>query len=157
MWTICSENEGPRRSDLAAVGEPRHRSAITCLAFVARARRLNRSWRKPSGTRNSIQANTHASSERPDFVFPRARVAVFCDSHFWHGYRWREKQKEIKRNRDFWLTKIQGNIKRDREVNRQLQQGGWIVIRFWEHQILRSVDRCVSKIKQVLAARRVGV
>ena len=93
---------------------------------------------------------------RPDFVFPRARVAVFCDSHFWHGYRWKEKRTEIKRNRDFWLTKIEGNIKRDREVNRQLREAGWVVIRFWEHQIVRSVDRCVSKIEQVLAARRVG-
>src|SRR5439155_10605691 len=41
----------------------------------------------------------------PDFLFPRARVVVFCDSHFWHGYKWKEKHKELERNRDFWMRK----------------------------------------------------
>jgi DNA mismatch endonuclease Vsr len=91
---------------------------------------------------------------RPDFVFTRARVAIFCDSHFWHGYRWRLKKRELRRNRSFWLKKISGNIRRDRLVNRTLRQDGWTVLRFWEHQILRFPERCAARVKEALAAEQ---
>lgn len=91
---------------------------------------------------------------RPDFAFMRQRVAVFCDSHFWHGYRWAEKKEELRRNRNFWITKIQANIKRDREVNRVLRAEGWTVVRFWEHEIKQAPERCVQKVLKVLARRR---
>jgi len=93
---------------------------------------------------------------RPDFGFPAERVAVFCDSHFWHGYKWKEKSKEIKRNRRFWVQKIEGNMRRDRFVNRSLRAGGWRVIRFWEDQILKSTDKCVRKVMDVLNPGRGG-
>jgi DNA mismatch endonuclease Vsr len=94
---------------------------------------------------------------RPDFVFPRARIAVFCDSHFWHGYRWAIKKKEIKKNRGFWLPKILSNMRRDRTVNRRLRAEGWTVLRFWEHRILNSTDRCVAKIKAAIDMRKVRI
>jgi len=92
---------------------------------------------------------------RPDFVFPRSRVALFCDSHFWHGYNWKVKQQEIRRNRVFWVPKILGNIRRDRLVNRSLRQEGWTVLRFWEHQILRTPERCAARVKQALSNMRI--
>jgi DNA mismatch endonuclease, patch repair protein len=91
---------------------------------------------------------------KPDFLFPEQKVAVFCDSHFWHGYQWRKKKNGLKRNRHFWLSKIQGNIKRDHFVNRTLRQSGWKVLRFWEHQILGAADACVSKIKEAIAIQK---
>lgn len=87
---------------------------------------------------------------RPDFVFRRAKIAIFCDSHFWHGYRWKTKKRELRRNRSFWLSKIEGNIRRDRFVTRQLRRGGWTVLRFWEHQILRSPDNCATHVRNAL-------
>jgi DNA mismatch endonuclease Vsr len=87
---------------------------------------------------------------RPDFAFAAERVAIFCDSHFWHGYKWKEKSKEIRRNRDFWLNKIESNMKRDRFVNRSLRASGWQVLRFWEHQILHSTSTCVRKVVSTL-------
>jgi DNA mismatch endonuclease Vsr len=90
---------------------------------------------------------------KPDFSFPKHRVAVFCDSHFWHGYQWKKRRRELKRNRRFWVLKIVGNMKRDRLVNRKLRQSGWKVLRFWEHQISVSADACVLKIKQAIAAQ----
>lgn len=91
---------------------------------------------------------------RPDFVFPHLKIAIFCDSHFWHGYRWRIKQKELRRNRAFWLSKILSNIRRDRLVNRHLQRRGWKVLRFWEHQIMKSAEECLATIKLAVAQRR---
>jgi len=108
-------------------------------------------------TRSNMHAKKHAKMfGRPDFVFPRARVAVFCDSHFWHGYRWAIKEKEIHRNRDFWIPKILANMRRDRTVNRRLRREGWTVLRFWEHLILQSADRCVAKIKCAMDVRKSG-
>jgi DNA mismatch endonuclease (patch repair protein) len=91
---------------------------------------------------------------RPDFVFRRAKVAVFCDSHFWHGFNWKIKKRELLRNRAFWVAKISANIRRDRLVNRRLRKNGWNVVRFWEHQILRSPERCAAKVKEAITMRR---
>jgi DNA mismatch endonuclease Vsr len=91
---------------------------------------------------------------RPDFVLPRMKIAIFCDSHFWHGYRWKTKQREIRRNRAFWVHKILGNMRRDRIVNRRLRRDGWIVLRFWEHQILRSSEACLLKVKRAVSERK---
>lgn len=105
--------------------------------------------------RARLRAKKHADMfGRPDFVFPRAKVVVFCDSHFWHGYRWTIKKKEIRRNREFWIPKILANMRRDRTVNRRLRAEGWMVLRFWEHHILQSADRCVAKIKDALDVRK---
>jgi DNA mismatch endonuclease Vsr len=94
---------------------------------------------------------------RPDFVFPRKRVAIFCDSHFWHGYNWKVRKQEIRRNRLFWVPKILSNIRRDRLVNRRLREEGWAVLRFWEHQILGTPERCAALVKQTLMGRKTRV
>src|SRR5713226_6179100 len=71
----------------------------------------------------------------PDFAFKEHKIVIFCDSHFWHGYKWSAKKAEIKTNRRFWIEKIETNIARDRVVNRILRGRGWTVFRFWEHDI----------------------
>jgi DNA mismatch endonuclease Vsr len=86
----------------------------------------------------------------PDFAFVAERVAIFCDSHFWHGYKWKERSKDLKRNRQFWVNKIESNMRRDRFVTRSLRGSGWRVLRFWEHQILHSTSKCVRKVVAVL-------
>lgn len=58
---------------------------------------------------------------RPDFAFPPEKIAVLCDSHFWHGFKWKEK-KEIRRNKLFWISKISANIRRDKQDNEQLKK-----------------------------------
>ncbi len=87
----------------------------------------------------------------PDIAFPSKRVAIFCDSEFWHGYDWENYKKyAFKSNRSFWIAKIERNIRRDKEVNNFLSSAGWTVIRFWGKEIQKNVDECVKKIKEVL-------
>ena len=89
---------------------------------------------------------------KPDFAFPKSKVAVFCDSHFWHGYRWEEQAKsELRKNREFWVAKIERNIQRDREIEELLQQQGWVVLRFWEHEINRNTDDCVEHVRSAIS------
>lgn len=94
---------------------------------------------------------------KPDFVLSEYRIALFADSHFWHGYHWRAAKKQIKVNRDFWVPKIEKNIKRDKEVNKELRRLGWQVVRCWEHEIKRNPEKCLNKIeKVVVSAKRVN-
>ena len=72
---------------------------------------------------------------KPDIVFIRKKIAVFCDSEFWHGYDWENHKNDIKSRRDFWIPKIERNMERDREVTERLKAEGWTVIRFWGEQI----------------------
>src|ERR1041384_5931609 len=68
---------------------------------------------------------------KPDFIFPKRRIAVFVDGEFWHGHR--TKSEIPASNREFWSAKIERNRRRDRLVNRTLRTRGWTVIRIWQH------------------------
>ncbi|WP_245900260.1 very short patch repair endonuclease [Geodermatophilus normandii] len=67
-----------------------------------------------------------------DLLFPRRRIAVFLDGCFWH--RCPEHFQMPAANRAYWGPKIDRNVERDRETNRQLFDAGWQVLRFWEHE-----------------------
>lgn len=81
---------------------------------------------------------------KPDIAITKYRIAVFCDSEFWHGYDWENRSQLIKSNREYWIPKIERNMERDQKVNAALQQEGWTVIRFWERQIRKQLDNCVD-------------
>lgn len=68
---------------------------------------------------------------RADIVFVRARVAVFVDGCFWHGCP--KHGTWPKANADFWRNKIETNRQRDADTDRRLEEAGWLVLRFWEH------------------------
>ena len=84
----------------------------------------------------------------PDIVFPSKKVAVFIDGDFWHGYNWEKLKPKLKN--EFWVNKILRNMQRDKEVNEELKKMGWKVIRIWEHELRKDVNKCVKKIKRVL-------
>ena len=83
---------------------------------------------------------------KPDLTFKKLKIAVFADSEFWHGKNWSERKKEHKSNVAFWLFKIERNIERDKEVNKQLKSSGWKVLRFWGKDIENKLQFCVNKI-----------
>lgn len=79
----------------------------------------------------------------PDLVFPKAKVAVFIDGDFWHGYRLPSWENKLS---PFWRDKIRTNRKRDNRNFRKLRAMGWVVIRIWQHQIERNLQDCIEKI-----------
>jgi DNA mismatch endonuclease (patch repair protein) len=133
------------------------RSAPGSLTLVEAA---EGSWASSSGTRASMRANRSRDTRpelalrravhrlglryrvavRPvptvrrtaDLVFVRAKVAVFLDGCFWHGCP--VHHTVAKRNAEFWAEKVARNKARDRDTDRRLQEGGWLVIRVWEHE-----------------------
>lgn len=87
---------------------------------------------------------------KPDIVLTKYKIAIFCDSEFWHGYDWETRKNDIKSNKEFWIKKIEGNIKRDETVNKILKEQGWKVVRFWGKEILKNPDECVKKIEDLI-------
>lgn len=87
---------------------------------------------------------------KPDIVFIGKKVAVFCDSEFWHGYNWEERKADFKTNQEFWIPKIERNMQRDIEVNEALTADGWIVLRFWGREIKKETSACADKIERAL-------
>lgn len=77
---------------------------------------------------------------KPDIALTKYKVAVFIDGEFWHGYDWENYKKHIKSNRDYWIPKIERNMKRDQEVNAKLKEMGWTVLRFWSKQVLKNPE-----------------
>lgn len=102
-------------------------------ALWAAGFRYRKNYRKLQGT--------------PDFVLVKHRIAIFCDSAFWHGYRnMTTKIHRFKSNKEFWTNKIVRNIQRDKEVNIALRKQGWKVIRFWDFQINNQIEECVERV-----------
>ena len=86
----------------------------------------------------------------PDIAFLGRKVAVFCDSEFWHGHDWERRKHDIKSNRDFWVPKIEQNMKRDMTVNAELKDRGYTVLRFWGREIEQNVSLCADRICEFL-------
>ncbi len=91
---------------------------------------------------------------KPDIAITKYKIAVFCDSDYWHGYDWENRSQRIKSNRDYWVPKIERNMERDREVTSALQSEGWLVLRFWEWQIRKQLDECVKIVLQSIETRK---
>lgn len=87
---------------------------------------------------------------KPDVVFTKAKVAVFIDGDFWHGYRFPSWEHKVS---DFWKQKINKNRERDRKNHKKLKEMGWTVIRLWQHDLERDFQECIEKI--VAAVRNV--
>ena len=92
---------------------------------------------------------------KPDIAFIGKKVVVFCDSEFFHGFDWENKQNEIKSNRDFWILKIEKNMHRDIEVTQKLRSEGWTVLRFWGKDIKNNLQSCADIIEQTLHSEEV--
>ena len=82
---------------------------------------------------------------KPDFVFPKQKVALFVDGCFWHGCP--KHSNMPKNNRIFWRKKLEGNKVRDQFVKQELKRLGWKVVRVWEHE-LKNPNKVAKKIRK---------
>lgn len=87
---------------------------------------------------------------KPDIAITKYKIAIFCDGEFWHGKDWEGKRQRIKNNRGYWLSKIEKNISRDNENDKQLHYLGWLAMRFWSKDITKNVASCVGDVKRAI-------
>lgn len=88
----------------------------------------------------------HYCKEKIDVAFPKEKIAIFVDGCFWHscpihGHKPRS-------NIDYWGKKLEKNIERSRAKDRRLTEEGWIILHFWEHEILTDLESCVRYIER---------
>ena len=104
------------------------------------------------------RVNDKALPGKPDIVFSKARIVVFCDGDYWHGHNWALRgyaslDEELARYGEYWRTKIRKNVERDKKNNQLLSEAGWLVIRFWGSDIKADVDTCADQVQQAYIDR----
>jgi len=103
-------------------------------------------WRRGLRYRKNVK-NIYG---KPDIAFLSEKVAVFCDSEFWHGFDWENRKNDFKKNREYWIPKIERNMHRDKKVNEQLAAEGWTVLRFWGEDIRKHVEKCADIVENAV-------
>ena len=81
---------------------------------------------------------------KPDIVFTRKKVVVFVDGCFWHKCPVCFRPPET--NAEFWDEKLQKNVERDLKVTKELEDLGWTVLRFWEHEVKKTPEDVLARI-----------
>ena len=91
----------------------------------------------------------------PDIVLTRYKIAIFCDSEFFHGKDWDELRLRLENgsNSSYWVKKISRNIERDSRNDRSLKAVDWTVLRFWGKDIMKHTDECIRTIEETIFIR----
>ncbi|MBM6972100.1 very short patch repair endonuclease [Mordavella massiliensis] len=110
-------------------------------------------WNK----RYRYRKNYKALPGRPDIALTKYKIAIFCDSEFFHGKDWDilKPRLEKGKNSDYWVKKIERNKQRDIEKDQALQYLGWTVIHFWGKDILKNPEECVRVIEEVIFEQKI--
>lgn len=90
---------------------------------------------------------------KPDIALTKYKIAIFCDGEFFHGKDWDVLRVKLLKsdNGNFWIEKIERNMKRDDEVNKALLFLGWTVLRFWGTDIKKYTDECIRAVEESIA------
>ena len=94
----------------------------------------------------------------PDIALTKYKIAIFCDSEFFHGKDWEVLKGKLQngKNPDYWIKKIERNIERDQEKDQKLIAEGWTVIHFWGKEILKNTDECIKVIEETIFDMQIG-
>ena len=86
----------------------------------------------------------------PDIAIIKYRIAIFCDSEFFHGKEWDRLKTRLERgkNPQYWIKHIEENMERDRRVEKELEALDWTVIRFWGNDIKKDLEGCLQVIEE---------
>jgi len=102
-----------------------------------------------SGVRYRL--NYRALAGSPDIAITKQKIAVFVDGEFWHGHDWEKRKSKLKRNREYWIEKVEENMTRDKRNDELLKTAGWSVVHFWEKEVLRNLDTCAEVVIALLS------
>lgn len=127
----------------------RHHNMSRIRAADTRAEVLLRKALWEKGLR--YRKNYAALPGKPDIVLTRQRIAIFVDGDFWHAHGHQDNPGEqVGTNKEYWQKKLARNVERDKEVNDELTEAGWLVLRFWESDIKHDLNVCMRIIEQYL-------
>ena len=106
---------------------------MLCRALWHQGLRYRKNYRRLPGT--------------PDIALTKYSIAIFVDGDFWHAKGHQENPGEqVASHKEFWQKKLKRNVERDKEVNDELTEMGWLVLRFWESDVKKRLDWCVETV-----------
>lgn len=116
----------------------------TTIEIVLRKALWNKGYR--------YRKNCKDITGHPDIVLTKYKIAIFCDSEFFHGKDWEVLKPRLEKgnNSEYWVSKISRNRERDDEINKRLLFEGWTVIRFWGKEIKNNTEECVRVIEETI-------
>jgi DNA mismatch endonuclease, patch repair protein len=143
QWLIMPDvfNKAKRSEVMSHIRSRGNKDTEVALAKLLRRHKIT-GWRRHLEIRKA-KSGKLKFKVRPDFVFPKLKLALFVDGCFWHGCP--KHETKPKNNRAFWRKKLSSNKKRDRLVTRTLQSAKWRVLRIWEHDLHRATRRQATK------------
>lgn len=92
----------------------------------------------------------------PDIAITKYKIAIFCDSEFFHGYNWEIKKQKLGHNREYWIKKIERNMARDRDTDLKLVAMDWIPMHFWGDEIKKHPNQCVEAVEDLIFELKIG-
>jgi DNA mismatch endonuclease Vsr len=120
------------------------------IIFPSKDTKIERMMQDELSNRGYAYYKHYSIIGQPDIVFPEKKIAIFCDGDYVHGnpneYKPEDKVGFRFLAKDKW--------KYDKQITEALQAEGWLVLRFWEHEIKENVKLCVDKIENILTRRR---
>lgn len=93
----------------------------------------------------------------PDIAITKYKIAVFVDGEFWHGENWEDRKSRLKKNRDYWIEKIEENMARDKRNDKTLREMGWVTVHFWEKEVLKQTDKCIDTVLEKIRDRELEI
>lgn len=91
----------------------------------------------------------------PDIAITKYKIAIFVDGEFWHGYDWKIKKTRLKTHREYWIEKIEENMRRDFRNDVLLQNQEWITLHFWEKDVKNDLAGCVQDVLDAVIQSKV--
>ena len=95
---------------------------------------------------------------KPDIVLTKHKIVIFCDSEFFHGKDWEMLQSRLQKSKTgkYWINKIQRNIERDTETDKELRFLGWKVIHFWGDEIKNNMAECIRAVEEAIFEQKIS-
>lgn len=127
------------------------RSKDTSIELILRKALYRRGFR--------YRKNYKALPGSPDIAITKHRIAIFCDSEFFHGKDWEALKLRLENgsNSTYWIKKITRNMERDRETEQALRFREWTVLRFWGDDIRKHTDDCVRAVEEAIFDQKIDV
>jgi DNA mismatch endonuclease (patch repair protein) len=155
--TSLSRIKSTIRASLNSVRAPSFKGLSAASTASSQAKRMNRAvdteherllrshlWK--SGFR--FRKNVKSLPGKPDIVFSKQKLVIFCDGDFWHGRNWSDLSAKLSigNNSRYWVEKVRTNRERDARNSALLAESGWTVLRFWESDIRRTPETIAREI-----------
>jgi len=98
-----------------------------------------------------FRVNAKALPGKPDLSIKSRKKAIFVHGCFWHRHEGCKLASTPVSNLEYWLSKFEGNMARDRKHLANYKAMGWKPLVIWECET-RQIDKLRKRLKAYLSS-----